>query len=226
MTKKTQATAEHLFGIDVSHHQGDIDWARVKAAGVNYCFVKATEGSSYKDKKFDFNWNQLKANGIIRGAYHFFRPNAPIERQVNNIVSKVGKLEPGDLPPVLDAEVPQSWTRFSLNKRLQMIEDWMAGVEEGLGMQPILYLSPSFADDILKGSERVKKYTLWLAHYTSRSAPRVPAPFDDWTFWQYSESGRLDGIKTNTVDLNRFKGSLDDLKKLTFQSGEKSSRGC
>ena len=226
MTQKTKSSNPCLFGIDVSHHQGDIDWALVKASGVNYCFVKATEGSTWKDRKFDFNWNQLKAHGIIRGTYHFFRPNAPIERQVNNLVSKVGKLEPGDLPPVLDAEVPDSWTRFSLNKRLQMIDDWMIGVEEGLGIEPILYLSPSFADEILKGSKRVKKYTLWLAHYTSRPSPRVPAPWDDWTFWQYSETGRLDGIKTNTVDLNRFKGSLEDLKKLTFKNGVKSSCSC
>ena len=220
----TQANNQHLFGIDVSHHQGDIDWAKVKAAGVNYCFMKATEGSTFKDKKFDFNWNQAKAHGIIRGAYHFFRPNAPVERQVDNLVSKVGKLEVGDLPPVLDAEVPQSWTRFSLSKRLSMIEDWMVGVEEGLGIQPIIYLSPSFADEILKNSQAVKKYILWLAHYTSRTSPRVPGPWDNWVFWQYSESGRLDGITTNTVDLNRFQGTLEELKKLTVQA--KGGDGC
>ena len=215
---ETQANAaERLFGIDVSHHQGAIDWAKVKAAGVNYCFMKATEGSTFKDKRFDFNWNQAKAHGIVRGAYHFFRPNAPVTRQVDNLVGKVGKLEVGDLPPVLDAEVPSSWTRFSLSKRLGMIEDWMTGVEEGLGIQPILYLSPSFANDILGNSSQLKKYILWLAHYTSRSEPRVPAPWDTWVFWQYSESGRLDGISTNTVDLNRFQGSLEDLKKLTVQ---------
>ena len=225
MTEKI-ASAEHLFGIDVSHHQGQIDWAKVKAAGVNYCFMKATEGSTFKDKRFDFNWNQAKAHGIIRGAYHFFRPNAPVDRQVNNLVSKVGKLEPGDLPPVLDAEVPQSWRRFSLNQRLGMIRDWMEGVEEGLGIQPIIYLSPSFANEILQGSREVEKYILWLAHYTSRPNPRVPAPWSDWVFWQYSESGRLDGINTNSVDLNRFKGTLEDLKKLTVRREEDDCCKC
>ena len=217
MTETKVNAAERLFGIDVSHHQGAIDWAKVKAAGVHCCFMKATEGSTFKDKRFDFNWNQAKAHGILRGAYHFFRPNAPVDRQVENLVSKVGKLEVGDPPPVLDAEVPSSWTRFSLSKRLGMVEDWMKGVEEGLGIQPILYLSPSFADDILKNSSGLEKYTLWLAHYTSRADPRVPRPWSTWTFWQYSESGRLDGISTNTVDFNRFQGSLEDLKKLTVQ---------
>lgn len=212
---QTNAVAERLFGIDVSHHQGDIDWAKVKAAGVNYCFMKATEGATFKDRKFDYNWNQAKAHGIIRGAYHFFRPNALVDRQVNNLVSKVGKLMPGDLPPVLDVEVPQSWRRFSLNQRLGMIRDWMSWTEDALGIQPIIYLSPSFADEILEGASELDKYVLWLAHYTSRDNPRVPRPWTDWTFWQYSESGRLDGITTNTVDLNRFQGTLDDLKKLT-----------
>tara|TARA_Y100001933_G_scaffold248756_1_gene283035 strand:+ start:378 stop:620 length:243 start_codon:yes stop_codon:yes gene_type:complete len=80
MTETKANAAERLFGIDVSHHQGAIDWAKVKAAGVHYCFMKATEGSTFKDKRFDFNWNQAKAHGIIRGAYHFFRPNAPVDR--------------------------------------------------------------------------------------------------------------------------------------------------
>ncbi|HMO23601.1 MAG TPA: GH25 family lysozyme, partial [Candidatus Melainabacteria bacterium] len=70
--RKKSAAAEHLFGIDVSRHQGTIDWGRVKAAGVNYCFIKSTEGSSWKDNKFDFNWAEAKKHGIIRGAYHFF----------------------------------------------------------------------------------------------------------------------------------------------------------
>tara|TARA_B100000683_G_C12168523_1_gene423236 strand:+ start:363 stop:605 length:243 start_codon:yes stop_codon:yes gene_type:complete len=80
MTETKANAAERLFGIDVSHHQGAIDWAKVKAAGVHYCFMKSTEGSTFKDKRFDFNWNQAKAHGIIRGAYHFFRPNAPVDR--------------------------------------------------------------------------------------------------------------------------------------------------
>lgn len=213
--RKRSAAAEHLFGIDVSRHQGTIDWGKVKAAGVNYCFIKSSEGSTWKDNKFDFNWAEAKKHGIIRGAYHFFRPNAPVSNQVNNIVSVVGKLEKGDLPPVLDAEVPQSWKRFSLQKRIGMIQDWMKGVEDGLGIQPIIYLSPSFADEILQGAEEMSEYKLWLAHYTSRSSPRVPRPWSDWTFWQYSETGKVDGINTGSVDLNRFQGSLDDLKRLT-----------
>lgn len=219
MTEKSNvnASSERLFGIDVSRHQGSIDWARVKAAGVNYCFIKATEGSSWKDNRFDFNWGECQDHGIIRGAYHFFRPNAPISRQVDNLVSSVGKLEKGDLPPVLDAEVPQSWRRFSLKKRIAMVEDWMKGVEDGLGIQPILYLSPSFADDIMQNAAEMEKYMLWLAHYTRNSNPRVPRPWssDGWTFWQYSETGRVDGITANTVDLNRFQGSLEDLKEIT-----------
>ncbi|MCA9804661.1 MAG: glycoside hydrolase family 25 protein [Cyanobacteria bacterium HKST-UBA02] len=208
------ARSQNIFGIDVSRHQGDIDWARVRNAGVKFAFIKASEGVSWVDPEFAVNWSEAKKNGIIRGAYHFFRPRADVDRQIDNLVNTVGKLESGDLPPVLDLEVPDSWQRFSKQKRLEMVLKWLDGVEKGLGVRPIIYLSPSFADDTLGNPAELAGYDLWIAHYTSKSSPRVPAPWSDWTFWQYSETGKVDGISSEGVDLDRYTGSLRSLKRL------------
>jgi len=208
------ARSQNIFGIDVSRHQGDIDWARVRNAGVKFVFIKASEGVSWVDPKFAVNWSEAKKHGIIRGAYHFFRPRADVGRQIDNLVNTVGKLETGDLPPVLDIEVPDSWQRFSRQKRLEMILQWLDGVEKGLGVRPIIYLSPSFADNTLGNPAELAGYDLWIAHYTSKISPRVPAPWRDWTFWQYSETGKVDGISSEGVDLDRYTGSLRSLKRM------------
>lgn len=208
------ARSQNIFGIDVSRHQGDIDWARVRNAGVKFVFIKASEGVSWVDPKFAVNWSEAKKHGIIRGAYHFFRPRADVGRQIDNLVNIVGKLETGDLPPVLDIEVPDSWQRFSRQKRLEMILQWLDGVEKGLGVRPIIYLSPSFADNTLGNPAELAGYDLWIAHYTSKISPRVPAPWRDWTFWQYSETGKVDGISSEGVDLDRYTGSLRSLKRM------------
>lgn len=215
MTENNKATAERLFGIDVSRYQGTIDWQKVKAAGVKYAFIKATEGQTFVDPMFARNWRELKAKGIPRGAYHFFRPSTNLQGQIDNFCKVVGSLEPGDLPPVLDVEVPSLWTHLTVKQRLALVNGWMKGVEEKLGVKPIIYLSSSFAGDVLGGDASLRPYILWVAHYTSRPSPRVPAPWADWNFWQYSESGTVDGIKDQAVDLNHFNGSaaaLDVIK--------------
>ena len=223
--KKETANAETVFGIDVSRHQGNIDWKRVSNAGARFVFMKATEGATWVDPKFYTNWHQAKTNGIIRGVYHFFRPHSPVDGKVDNLVSTVGALEAGDLPPVLDIEVPESWRSLSLARRVKIVQDWLDGVEQGLGIKPIIYLSPSFADEILENTGQFDSYLLWLAHYTSRPQPRTPKPWADWTFWQYSETGRVDGISGN-VDMNRFNGSIDDLIQLTVQSSALCNCKC
>ena len=88
-------------GIDVSRHQGKIDWKAVAAAGATFAYIKATEGGSHVDQRFPENWSGAKAAGIRRGAYHFFNPRTPVQKQVTLFKSTV-TLGAGDLPPVLD----------------------------------------------------------------------------------------------------------------------------
>lgn len=221
MSKKKKAAETRLFGIDVAHHEGVIDWHRCKNAGVLYAFLKATEASTFRDKRYKFNRAQCAANGIPSGGYHFFRPRAPVSRQITNLVSMVGSMQDGELPPVLDLEVPESWRSLSLRQRLNIVRAWLDGVEDALNVKPIIYLSSSFAGDVLGSDKFLANYILWVAHYTRAANPRVPEPWKSgpgWTFWQYSETGRVDGITDDLVDLNRFNGTADDLKKLLWKS--------
>ena len=93
-----------LHGIDVSHYQKKIDWGKVAAQDVHFAFIKATEGETYKDSFFCENWASIKAAGIKRGAYHFFRPTLSAEMQATNFI-EMTELGNGDIAPVLDVEV-------------------------------------------------------------------------------------------------------------------------
>ncbi len=206
-----------MFGVDVSHHQDVIDWGKVAGTGVVFAFLKATEASTLVDRQFSFNWKETKKNGIVRGSYHFFRPRSPVEKQISNFLAVQGKLEVGDLPPVLDLEVPDSWRSLSLKKRIAIVRQWLDAVETALGIRPIIYLSSSFPADVLGSDPFLKDYLLWVANYKV-SKPTVPAPWTNWNFWQYSETGRVTGVPTSAVDLNWFQGSRSELMKTTKQS--------
>ncbi len=221
MSKRKKVADTRLFGIDVAHHEGVIDWKRVAAAGVKYAFLKASEASTFKDKRYAFNRANSAANGIPNGGYHFFRPHAPILAQISNFVSMVGAMKDGELPPVLDLEVPESWRSLSLKKRLNIVRAWLDGVENALNVKPIIYLSSSFAGDILGNDKFLANYILWVANY-GRSSPRVPEPWKSssgksWTFWQFSETGKIDSIR-DLVDLDWFNGDSAALKKLLWKS--------
>src|SRR6266849_9420139 len=88
-------------GIDISHHQLEIDWSAVAGSGIQYSFIKASEGASFGDSRFAINWQGAADAGVIRGAYHFFRPKIAVAPQVDLFVQTVGQLQAGDLPPVL-----------------------------------------------------------------------------------------------------------------------------
>jgi len=206
---------EKPWGIDVSHHQGAIDWAKVSQTGCVFAYLKATEGASYKDKTFRSNRSRAKASGIITGAYHFFRTTTSVDAQLDNFAAALGVVEEGELPPVIDVEVPSQWTRLSVARRNELIYDFIEGIRSRLGrhINPVIYLSPSFADDVLKNDPGLSDHPLWLAHYTSAARPRVPSPWKVWTFWQWTERGRVDGISTY-CDVNRFNGSRERLSAL------------
>jgi len=204
---------QHKPGIDVSNWQGTIDWQQVKAAGVQFAFIKASEGIDFQDPFFAANIKEARLAGIACGAYHFFQPMHPVDSQAENFLSMIGALEKGDLPPVLDVETPAAWSLLPLTDRVNAVTNWMSLVEAKLGITPLIYMSSSFAGSVLGSASGLAKYPLWVAHYTQSAVPWVPAPFQSWSFWQYSNTGKIDGI-TGDVDLDWFLGNQDDLQKL------------
>jgi lysozyme len=201
-----------IHGIDISHHQSVIDWKGVKEMKVNnirlgFAFMKATQGTNYKDNLFERNWEKAKAAGMVRGAYHFFMPNRSGREQALYFIKNV-QLEKGDLPPVLDVEETYNVSNAVLCKEAL---DWLRIVEQHYGVKPILYTYVNFYEQHL--DKRFASYPLWVAHYLEKRQPRISR---DWIIWQHSETGRVNGI-TERVDFNAFKGDSTDFERLRIK---------
>lgn len=212
-----------IEGIDVSSNQGQVDWKAVIGAGKTFAFARATIGGHQADPGFAAHWQDMSDAGILRGAYHFFWPLTPWQDQATNFMNTVGALSKGDLPPVLDLEEAVSkndplkrdaWKDIPANQRLSIIQNWLAQVEQGSGLRPMIYTRQNFIESLLGDSvATLATYALWIAHYKV-PVPSIPPNWTSWTFWQYSETGGVDGVEGN-VDCERFSGSLDDLQRLT-----------
>lgn len=196
-----------IHGIDVSHYQKVIHWQRVaKQKKVHFAFIKATESADYQDSIFQKNWAEAKEAGLIRGAYHFFRPNVSVERQIENFTEQV-RLEKGDLPPVLDIE---DFKNVSMPVLIERVRLWLVFIEDHYKVRPIIYASLNVYQKSLQ--KAFPDYPVWIARYN-----RMQPPLNtDWFFWQYSDQTTLDGI-AGKVDKNVFVGNLSELKALCVQ---------
>ncbi|MBT9392936.1 glycoside hydrolase family 25 protein [Hymenobacter sp. NST-14] len=193
-----------VHGIDVSAYQGRIDWPLVAGHRVRFAFIKATEGVTLRDSRFQRNWRGARAAGIYRGAYHYFHPNYDATRQAN-LFTRTVPLSAGDLPPVLDVE----HARFhDVAQMRRGVATWLRLVERHYGVRPILYSNYSFYQRHLAG--HFDKYPLWLAHYEV-DRPRLPPT--KWLIWQHSDEAYVPGIR-GTVDFNVFQGSFQRLTAL------------
>ena len=202
-------SAYEIHGIDVSKYQQNISWEMVRDMQVHdirigFAFMKATEGINNTDAYFKRNWRRSRNAGIVRGAYHFFIASKDGKLQAKNFIKRV-KLESGDLPPVLDVEQSNG---ASANRIRAEVKSWLDVVEEYYTVRPIIYTNVDFYERYLKGY--FDDYPLWVAHYLQPHKPRISR---DWSFWQHSEQGRVNGI-VSKVDFNVFNGDSTDFRKL------------
>ncbi len=196
-------------GIDVSHFQGHVDWQAVKAAGCAFAFAKATEGAGVADPFFSANWAGMKAAGLVRGAYHFYRAQQPAADQAAHFLSTV-RFEPGDLPPVIDIEVGDGVTGEPL---VGGVQTWLDAVEPAAGATPIVYTNTPFWD--ANFNDQFGQYPLWIAHYGPAPQP-LPRGWTVWTLWQYSQSLRIEGVG-GPADHDYFNGPLPQLQALAIK---------
>ena len=196
-----------IHGIDVSRHQGHIDWNAVARAGTRFAYIKATDGGDYLDPSFRTNWEQSRAAGIPRGAYHFVYWCRPAHEQVAWFAANV-PAEPDALPPVLDLEWNhQSSCKHNLSREqaLDMVRVLLAGMEAHTGKVPIIYTDINFHRDVLEGVPLDNP--MWLRSVAAQPHERYrDRPF---AFWQYTQTGTVPGIRTE-VDRNAWFGSESD----------------
>jgi GH25 family lysozyme M1 (1,4-beta-N-acetylmuramidase) len=202
-------TTSYWEGIDVSHWQETIDWAKVKVAGKRFAYMKATESTDFVDNKYATNRAQAKAQGIKVGAYHFAQPSTTsgdAVAEANWFIKNAGPVS-GELLPVLDLEVTNGLTDAQL---ATWTKAFMDRVYTLTGVKGAIYVSPSFWSNNVGNSTSLATAgykVLWIAHWTTGPAPTTPANNwggNGWTFWQYTSSGTVSGIG-GRVDLNRYK---------------------
>ncbi|SEA89553.1 lysozyme [Flavobacterium gillisiae] len=199
------------IGLDVSEYQGKINWVDVDTLEskypVHFVFIRATVGNDRLDKQFDQNWLGAKKNKLIRGAYHYYRPNENSLEQAELFIKTV-TLRKGDLPPVLDIEkLPknQSVERLKIG-----LKRWLKRVEEHYKVKPIIYTGESYYDDFLK--EEFSDYLFWIANYNFYRENME----EDWLFWQFTEKASVSGVK-GSVDVNIYNGDLQQLQFITIE---------
>jgi|GEM_PF-947881 len=205
-----------VFGMDVSHFQGEINWELVKKnePKISFVFVKATEGINFVDAHFEKNWTRAKQAGILRGAYHFFESGKDAKAQADLFIDAVKKLEENDLPPLLNLESGKfdELDEVAHDNYINNVFTWLEEVEKALGVKPIIYASPDFARDYLTDI-KFSGYALAAAEYdTVSAAPKMWGAWEGktWTFWQYSLDHKVKGI-TDPVNLAKFNGSTREL---------------
>ena len=193
-----------IRGIDVSHHQGGIDWKSVKASGVHFAYIKGTEGADFTDPKFADNWKGSGEAGVVRGAYHFFTFGTSGQAQAANFISRV-PVEMNALPPAIDLEFSgyNKERRAAPDEFQRELSAFWDAIYSHYHKSPVVYTTGDFQKQYLAAMPIER---LWIREVWK--TPRQP-----WTFWQFSPRGRVSGLPT-FVDLNVFQGTSAEFTKL------------
>lgn len=187
-------------GVDISYYQGNIDWNALTAQGIDFAFIKATEGVDHCDSQFSQSWSSAAQAQIYVGAYHFYRFENSGEQQAQNFINTVPVTE-NTLPPVIDVELyPSLETEPDAATARENLQEMLDLLEAHYGVKPILYAAPNTYRKYVKGF--ADEYPIWISNYYYE-------PYFDWTFWQYTDSGLLEGYDGDQIhiDLNVYCGS-------------------
>ena len=211
-------------GLDVSHYEPTVDWAKVKASGREFAFMKATEGTGYTDPSFTMHWANSKAAGLLRGAYHFHRVDVDPIAQADHFLSVVGKIEPGDMIMLDVEDAAHGGTASSITANVKACIEHIASKA---GHVPVLYTGMWYWTGHMGTPTGFSKYPMFMAAYPSAYSsytsgsycPTIPNDFSTWAFWQYSDGDPsvtagippMPGIGQG-CDRDVFNGTLAELK--------------
>lgn len=203
------ASNKHYNGIDVSHHQGTIDWEKVaQDSCIQFVYIKATEGKTYTDPSYSAYIKGAQTQGLKCGSYHYFRMTSTAKEQFDNF-KKATKPFTQDLIPMVDVELnkcdKKGWRidDYHTSKKVAQERDTiLSSLRKLLGLfekeyccKPMIYCTYASYVQLIKGE--FDDYPIFLGRYGN--APGI----DNYLIWQYSEKGRIDGIE-GYVDLDQF----------------------
>tara|TARA_R110000787_G_scaffold52150_1_gene122940 strand:- start:7776 stop:8558 length:783 start_codon:yes stop_codon:yes gene_type:complete len=194
-----------VHGIDVARFQQPLNWTTARASGVNFAFIKATEGGDFFDPMFSDHWNGAGKAGVARGAYHFYYFCSSPQKQARWFIDNVPRTA-GMLPPVLDME----WNPYSptctVRPPAEIVREHAASflsiLKAHYGQQPIVYTTPEFYARNDMG--RLRGVEFWLRSTAAHPADKYPN--ERWTFWQYTSTGQVPGA-TVDIDINVYEGT-------------------
>lgn len=229
--------ADGVFGIDVSHHNGTVNWNGIESNGVLFVYAKATQGANYYDKQFDANWNALAAlrssgKEVYAGAYHFLSAGATGRDQANNFLNRAGRISDRDLPPCLDLEWDfevrngqvvtdangnpvDRWATKTPDQIVKVALEWLSAVENAGKKKPIIYTNSSWWKERIGNSLSLKDYVIWISDYSRASLKRESPSImshHQWSIWQLTDRGSLASVG-GLFDANQYKGGRDDFIK-------------
>jgi len=192
-----------IYGLDLSHHQGDIDWSSVKNAQghpIQFVYIKATEGATYQDPLYAFNFKEAKIHGFNVGSYHYFRTTSTVANQLTNFFNTVRK-DHQTLIPMVDTEDIGSLSVGAFHDSLAL---FLAGIKAEYGSKPILYTTQRFYNSFLQN--RYTDCRFCIGRYGENESQLLDG--NPWTIWQFSESAQVNGIP-KPVDLNVLNSQID-----------------
>ena len=199
--------ADYTLGIDLNRYRPGFDIAKAKASGVRYLIAKATEvwpGTKWKDPTYDGYRNQSKANDLPFGAFFYWRAEIDPEEQVDWFFEVVKKHI--DLPPIIDVERTNNLYVLSKEDAHQSVLECAMLLEDIYNISPLLYTSWWAWESICGSGALAGLLPIWVANYTNAAQPLLPAPAEEWEFWQFTSTYPLPG-QPKTCDANRFNGS-------------------
>lgn len=193
-----------VWGVDLSNYQGFVDWEKLEKQGVDFAFIKATEGSGHVDESARRNIKNAQKTDIKISAYHFFSFDSAGETQASNFISVVGADET-DIPPVVDIEyyADKKSNKPSREEAEKILRPLLERLEEYYGVKPIIYTTlPVYLRYVRKN---FGSYPLWVRCVNAE--PDIM----EWKFWQYSDKGMLDGYngEEKYIDLNVYNGTME-----------------
>ena len=216
VARMTRPSADHadpdrsrypLRGIDISGHNGLVDFRRVAADSVCFAYLKSSEGDTYRDVTFDDNYFRARQAGLAVGANHFFRFDCEGWRQGANMLRAIGGKQL-DMPLAIDVE---EWGNTSGPSTGEIVVQLHGMVDylRAHGHRVMLYTNKGGHQRFLRG--RFDDVPLWVCSFTDPPISRA-----DWTLWQHSHTGRVDGVPGH-VDLNTFCGDSAAFRRFTAQ---------